>query len=94
MKYKREYKRKSKAVALKKNNEATVLGRDTEPANFISAFLDGVTSIGLLYPAMITPIRYTEGYGTDMEMVGRDMWFAEEKFRHGTQKDSEPASTK
>ena len=45
----------------------------------------GLTSVGLLYPATITPIRYEENYGCDMDMIGRDMYRAEAKLKHGTQ---------
>ena len=86
--------RNTGVVVLSGNTEPAVLRKNTKPANFFTAVLDGITSIGLLYPTMITPIRYTEGYSTDMEMVGRDMWLAEENFRYGTQKKSAATATK
>ncbi len=53
----------------------------------LPAVLSGLTSVGLLYPANVAPIKYAEGYGTDMEMIGQDMWHAEEIYRYDTQKE-------
>ena len=60
--------------------------RNSKTVTIVPAILSGITSVGLLYPAMLTPIRYTEGYGSDKDMVGLDMWRAEENYRYDTQK--------
>ena len=67
--------------------------RNSKSVTIIPAILSGIACVGLLYPVTLTPIRYTEGYGPDMNMVGRDMWRAEENYRHGTQKEYTASST-
>lgn len=68
--------------------------RNPQKGVFISSVLSGITSVGLLYPATITPIRYAEGYGRDMKMIGKDMWNAEAIYRNGTQKEHTETSDK
>ena len=59
--------------------------RGKNPVKMFPSIIVGLTSVGLLYPATITPIRYEENYGCDMDMIGRDMYRAEAILKHGTQ---------
>ena len=67
--------------------------RNPNKTSIVPAILSGVTSVGLLYTARITPMRYGERYSSDMEKVGRDMRRAEENYRLGSQKEGIASST-
>lgn len=49
----------------------------------IPAIVQGVASVGLLYPSGFVPARYTtRPHGSDLEVIGADMWRAFEEHRH------------
>ena len=83
--------RDTDAAGIKRDTEPA-LSRDTDAADYFEAVLDGITSVGLLYSDAFSPVRYPEDFRSDIEMVGRDMWLAVEKFKHGTQKKSASAT--
>ncbi len=67
--------------------------RNQNKLTIVPAIFSGITSVGLLYPAMFTPIKYADGYGYDMEIIGRDMWRAAEHYRDGTEEENTEPST-
>ncbi len=38
--------------------------------------MSGITSMGLLYPAKLSPSRYSRSFKDDQETIGADMWKA------------------
>ncbi len=67
--------------------------RNRKKTTIVPAILSGITSVGLLYPAAFTPVRYVDGYGRDMEVIGQDMWRAVAHCKNDTQEESAELST-
>ncbi len=57
--------------------------RGSTSRSFSLAILDGISSVGLLYPEPCSAVRYPGSYGADMDMIGRDMWRAVERHEDG-----------
>ena len=43
---------------------------------FWRGLLSGITSMGLLYPAKLSPSRYSRSFKDDQEAIAGDMWKA------------------
>ena len=66
-------------------------GRNENKGRMFPAILFGLTSVGLLYPATVTPVRYPDKNTLDMQMVGQDMWIAMETYKNAKEENAAPA---
>ena len=74
--------------------------RNPKMSTFLPSFLEGLTSVGLLYTTKFTPVKYVDYfgcdsnyYGPDLETVGEDMWRAVEIYRDDTQEEETTKAT-
>ena len=65
-----------------------VEARKVRERALIPAIVQGVASVGLLYPPEFTPTRYSHPHGNDLEVIGADMRRAFEKYRHEQKSDT------
>jgi len=54
--------------------------RNANKRKVLPAILFGLNSVGLLYPAMVTPVRYPDKNAHDMQRIGQDMRLAIESY--------------
>ena len=51
----------------------------------VKAVINGLASIGTIYPSRFQPVKYRLPYNVDMDAIGKDMWRAIELYNNDKQ---------